>query len=167
MIHNTKNQIKKSLNIWKINLFLYGTIFLIAAPSLFNSIYGKFTSKEFSKWIEYKLESEEEKLKRHHSEAESSWFPGIPYIRNSPTGTFLYVSKSDIGYGDCKHDWKCSPKSEMKFGRYAKTAPLKRTGRYSVVLNNQIWCNWYQIREMNKNRLGKCDYSGELTGNWR
>ena len=159
---------KKSISIiWQINLFLYGTIFLITTPSIFNSIYRKFMSKDFSQWIEYKFESTEEKLKRHHSEAESSRYPGIPYIRNSPTATFLYVSESDIGYGDCKYDWKCSSYSERRFGRYAKTAPLKRTGRYSVILNNEIWCNWYQIRETNKNKLGRCDYSGKLVGSFR
>ena len=98
----------------------------MSAPSIFNSIYEKFTSKEFSQWIEYKFELQEEKLKRHHSEAESNMYPGIPYIRNSPTATYLYVSKSDIGYADCKHDWKCSSNSERKFGTFNawKNLPL-------------------------------------------
>ena len=158
---------KNHISIFKINFVLYGIISVIYAPSIFNSIHEKLTSKEFTQWIEYKFESKEDKLKRHHSEAEDSKYPGIPYIRNTPTATFLYVSESDIGYGDCKHDWKCSPNSERKFGRYSKTSPLKRAGRYSVILNNEIWCNWYQIRETNKNKLGRCDYSGKLVGSWR
>ena len=160
-------KVNKHISIFKINFVIYGIISVIFAPSIFNSIHEKLTSKEFAQWIKYKFESKEEKFTRHNAEAESSRYPGIPYIRNSPTATFLYVSESDIGYGDCKHDWKCSSNSERKFGRYAKTAPLKRAGRYSVILNNEIWCNWYQIRETNKNKLGRCDYSGKLVGSWR
>ena len=43
----------------------------------------------------------------------------------------------------------------------------KLENKYSVILNNEIWCNWYQIRETNKNKLGRCDYSGKLVGSWR
>ena len=94
-------KVNKHISIFKINFVIYGIISVIFAPSIFNSIHEKLTSKEFAQWIKYKFESKEEKFTRHNAEAESSRYPGIPYIRNSPTATFLYVSESDIGYGDC------------------------------------------------------------------
>ena len=144
----------RNIGIWDLVLLMY-------TPIIFFSFFIILPKVK----LDYLFESQKTKLGRHHEESEKLGYPGIPYIANTGTSKFIFVSKKDIAYGECGWNFYCVPEElNTKKGTHylPLTYPLKRIRNNVVRVNNQYYCNSLDI-----DGAGKCTSRGWKYGTER
>ena len=81
------NKKSKKYGIWSWVVALYG-------PIIFWTLLINLPKVEWK----YVFESNKARVARHHQKAKEMGLPGIPYLRNSGTGSILYVNKDEVAY---------------------------------------------------------------------
>mgnify|MGYP001172286159 CR=1 FL=1 len=145
---------KLKIGIWNLVAIIYSPIIFFSLLIILPKV----------KW-EYVLESQESKLTRHLNESKEFGYPGIPYISNTGTSRYIYVSKNDIAYGECGWNFYCLPEelNNKKGTHYLPiNPPIKRIRNNVVKLDNIYFCNSLDV-----NGSGKCTSNGWKYGSER
>ena len=150
------NVIKKMIRIWPLVGALYGPIiFWVLVINL-----PKVTKVDWKNFFE----SNKSRVTRHHQKAKEIGLPGIPYWRNSGTGSILYISEDDIAYGMCGPDFICS--KELNEKKSIHFMPIhggaKRIKSNVIYAAGRFWCDSYDIKHS-----GKCRSGGWVNGSER
>ena len=152
-LDNNKNSFPK-IKIWT----LVGVFYI---PIIFVALILTLPKVEWK----YVFESASSKLARHHKEAEGYGYPGIPYISNTGTSRNIYVSESDIAYGECGWNFYCIPEelNTKKGVHYLPVnLPFRRIKENVVKLGKSYYCNKFEI-----SGAGECTSGGWKYGTER
>ena len=149
----TKERSKK-IGIWNLVAVIYIPIILFSLFKIVPKIKLNLT-----------YESQKTKFDLHHKESKKFGYPGIPYIANTGTSTFIYVREDDVAYGECGWNFYCVPEelNAKKGLHYLPINPAVKRIRENVVrLDNTYFCNSFNI-----NGPGKCTSRGWRYGSER
>ena len=147
------NKKSKKYGVWSWVVALHG-------PIIFWTLLINLPKVEWK----YVFESNKTRVARHHQKAKEMGLPGIPYLRNSGTGSILYVNKDDVAYGMCGPHFFCSEELNAKKGIHflPATGSVRRIKTNVIFAGDRYWCDGYEIRGP-----GKCKSGGWVNGSER